>query len=70
MPLAAAFQRLPQPVRATLLMLAAMGCQTGIDLEKLFAVREHLADGLPDEPLYGFVTNAGLPLGFTGAAQT
>lgn len=45
-------------------MLEAMGIDTGIDLEKLFAVREIVADALPGEPLYGFVTDAGLPLGF------
>ncbi|WP_298199409.1 hydroxymethylglutaryl-CoA lyase [Novosphingobium sp.] len=41
------------------LMLNAMGCQTGIDLEKLIAVRTILAEALPDEPLYGFTPDAG-----------
>lgn len=49
-------------------MLAAMGVETGIDLEKLFAVRSILRDALPGEPLYGFVTDAGLPLGFAAAS--
>jgi hydroxymethylglutaryl-CoA lyase len=41
------------------LMLNAMGYQTGIDLEKLIAVRRILAEALPDEPLYGFTPDAG-----------
>ncbi|WP_375395409.1 hydroxymethylglutaryl-CoA lyase [uncultured Sphingomonas sp.] len=45
-------------------MLAAMGYQTGIDLEKLIAVRTILSDALAGEPLYGFLPDAGLPLGF------
>lgn len=48
-------------------MLAAMGCDTGIDLDKLLEVRRILAEALPGEPLYGFTPDAGLPLGFTGA---
>ena len=46
-------------------MLAAMGIETGIDLEKLLKVREIVAKALPGEPLYGFTPDAGLPLGFT-----
>lgn len=49
-------------------MLDAMGCQTGIDLEKLLQVRRILAEALPGEPLYGFTPDAGLPLGFKGAS--
>ncbi len=45
-------------------MFEAMGVRTGIDLERLIACREDLATALPDEPLYGFTANAGLPLGF------
>jgi hydroxymethylglutaryl-CoA lyase len=48
-------------------MLEAMGLRTGIDLDALFAVRSILAESLPGEPLYGFVTEAGLPLGFAPA---
>lgn len=48
-------------------MLEAMGIATGIDLEKLIAVRSILADALPHEPLYGFLPDAGLPLGFRSA---
>lgn len=50
-------------------MLDAMGIETGIDLEKLFAVRSIVRDALPDEPLYGFVTDAGLPLGHKYASE-
>ena len=49
-------------------MLEAMGLSTGIDLGKLLRVREILAAALPGEPLYGFTPDAGLPLGFRGAA--
>lgn len=45
-------------------MLEAMGYRTGIDLEKLMQVRSILAETLPDEPLYGFMPDAGLPLGW------
>ncbi|MGL4543590.1 MAG: hydroxymethylglutaryl-CoA lyase [Polymorphobacter sp.] len=45
-------------------MLAAMGLETGIDLERLLGVRAILAAALPGEPLYGFTPDAGLPLGF------
>ncbi len=41
------------------LMLNAMGYETGIDLEKLLKVREILAEALPGEPLYGFTPDAG-----------
>lgn len=41
------------------LMLNSMGLETGIDLEKLLAVRSILAEALPNEPLYGFTPDAG-----------
>ncbi|MFZ5704082.1 MAG: hydroxymethylglutaryl-CoA lyase [Pseudomonadota bacterium] len=41
------------------LMLNSMGLRTGIDLEKLLAVRTILAEALPGEPLYGFTPDAG-----------
>lgn len=41
------------------LMLNSMGLETGIDLEKLLAVRSILAEALPQEPLYGFTPDAG-----------
>ena len=49
-------------------MLASMGLKTGIDLDALVAVRAILADALPGEPLYGFLPDAGLPLGWKDAA--
>lgn len=48
-------------------MLEAMGLKTGIDLDRLIAVRSILAQALPEEPLYGFVADAGIPLGFSPA---
>ena len=50
-------------------MFESMGVKTGIDLEKLFAVRDNVQQALGDEPLYGFTPLAGLPLGFAPAAQ-
>jgi hydroxymethylglutaryl-CoA lyase len=47
-------------------MLEAMGLRTGIDLERLLAVRKILKDALPQDEVYGFVPEAGLPLGFRG----
>jgi len=41
-------------------MLEAMGFRTGVDLDKLLAVRNILSEGIPDEPLYGYVAAAGL----------
>ncbi|GAB5480356.1 MAG: hydroxymethylglutaryl-CoA lyase [Parasphingorhabdus sp.] len=49
-------------------MLEAMGIDTGINLDKLLKVREIIAASLPEEPLYGFTPDAGLPLGFERAA--
>ena len=45
-------------------MLEAMGLCTGVDIDKLLAVRNILSEALPDEPLYGFVPDAGVPKGF------
>lgn len=46
-------------------MFEAMGIQTGVNLEKLMAARDHLKAGLPNEPLYGMTPEAGLPKGWT-----
>ena len=46
-------------------VLASMGYETGIDLKRLMMVRDILRDALPGEPLYGFVADAGLPLGWS-----
>jgi len=45
-------------------MLEAMGLATGIDLERLLEVRNIVLEALPGETLYGFLPDAGLPLGF------
>lgn len=45
-------------------MLNAMGYTTGIDVEKLIAVRQILDQALVDAPIYGFVGEAGLPIDF------
>ena len=51
-------------------MLEAMGLRTGIDLPRLLDVRRVLHEALPGEPLYGFMPDAGLPLGFVPASAT
>ncbi len=51
-------------------MLAAMGFETGIDLDRLMAVRDVLRAALPGEALHGFTPDAGLPTGWPwGAAR-
>ena len=45
-------------------MLDSMGVKTGIDLDELLAVREIVAAALPNEELYGFTPDAGLPKGY------
>ena len=49
-------------------MLEAMGLRTGFDIDKLLEVRSILTATLPDEPLYGFIPDAGVPKGFNQAA--
>lgn len=48
-------------------MFESMGVSTGIDLDRLFAVRKLVQNALKDEEFYGFTPEAGLPLGFTPA---
>jgi len=50
-------------------MFEAMGVRTGVDLDKLIAVREFVQQALGDEPLYGFTPLAGLPMGFVPKTQ-
>jgi hydroxymethylglutaryl-CoA lyase len=45
-------------------MFEAMSVRTGIAIEKLMAAREPLRAGLPGEPVYGMLPEAGLPLGW------
>ena len=46
-------------------MLEAMGLRTGIDFDRLLAIREIVAAGIPGEKLYGYVPEAGVTKGFT-----
>ena len=48
-------------------LLEAMGLRTGIDIDRLLAVRADVQAALPNETLYGFVAEAGLPKGFAYA---
>jgi hydroxymethylglutaryl-CoA lyase len=48
-------------------MLAQMGWPTGIDLDRLLAVRTVLQRALPDVALLGALAKAGLPRGFAAA---
>jgi hydroxymethylglutaryl-CoA lyase len=50
-------------------LLESMGLDTGIDIEKLIAARKVLEEGLPGEPIYGFVPDAGLAKNFRRAAE-
>lgn len=48
-------------------LLESMGLTTGIDIDALLTLREFIQSALPNENLYGFVGNAGLPLGWQPA---
>ena len=45
-------------------MLDSMGFKTGIDIEKLLKVRDIVIAALPDEEMYGFTPDAGVPKGY------
>jgi hydroxymethylglutaryl-CoA lyase len=47
-------------------MLNSMGYDTGIDIGKLLSARKIVAEALPDENLFGFTPDAGLPKGHDG----
>jgi hydroxymethylglutaryl-CoA lyase len=49
-------------------LLESMRLRTGIDLDRLIAARALITGGLPGEPLYGHVADAGLPKGFVRAS--
>jgi hydroxymethylglutaryl-CoA lyase len=49
-------------------LLEAMGYRTGIDIDRLLAVRQLVQAALPGETLYGFLPDAGLPRTFVPAA--
>jgi hydroxymethylglutaryl-CoA lyase len=46
-----------------------MGLDTGIDMPKLLDARRFLAEGLPGEPVYGFVPDAGVPKNYRRAVD-
>jgi hydroxymethylglutaryl-CoA lyase len=50
-------------------MLADMGIETGIDIERLLALRKKVAQWLSNETLHGALWLAGLPKTFTGGAK-
>lgn len=50
-------------------MFESMGLKTGIDLDKLCAVREIVARELPEEPLSGGIAKAGTPMNFAPASS-
>lgn len=50
-------------------MFEAMGVRTGVNIERLIAARIPLSAGLPGEPLYGMIPDAGLPKGFEQGAH-
>lgn len=45
-------------------ILESMGLRTGVDIDALLKARSVIAEGLPGEPLYGRLADAGLPTGF------
>jgi hydroxymethylglutaryl-CoA lyase len=45
-----------------------MGMRTGVDVDRLVAVREIVARALPHVPLHGGIAKAGLPKGFHPAS--
>jgi hydroxymethylglutaryl-CoA lyase len=53
----------------TVFLFESMGCETGIDLDKLVRVREIVAKALPEVMLYGAIAKAGLPRNFHPVAE-
>jgi hydroxymethylglutaryl-CoA lyase len=49
-------------------MLDSMGLRTGVDIEKLVAVREIVRDALPEIEMHGAIARAGLPHNYVSAA--
>jgi len=50
-------------------LLEGAGLRTGVDLDKLVAVREIISRNLPNEALHGMYALAGAPKGFQSASQ-
>ncbi len=53
----------------TVFLFESMGCDVGIDLDRLVAVRKIVAKALPEVTLYGAIAKAGLPRNFHPVAQ-
>ena len=53
----------------TAFLFEAMGCETGIDLDRLVEVRAVVAQALPEVALHGAIAKAGLPRNFHPVAQ-
>jgi hydroxymethylglutaryl-CoA lyase len=53
----------------TVFLFESMGCDTGIDLDRLVEVRAIVAKALPEVTLYGAIAKAGLPRNFHPVAQ-
>ena len=53
----------------TAFLFESMGCETGIDLDKLVEVRKIVGSALPQVVLYGAIAKAGLPRNFHPVAQ-
>jgi hydroxymethylglutaryl-CoA lyase len=53
----------------TAFLFESMGCETGIDLDRLVEVRAIVARALPQVALYGAIAKAGLPRNFHPVAQ-
>ena len=51
-------------------LLESMGLDTGIDMAKLIEARRFLVEGLPGEPIYGHIPDAGLPKNFRRASES
>lgn len=49
-------------------MLDSMGLRTGVDIERLVAVREIVRETLPDIEMHGAIARAGLPKNYKSAA--
>ena len=45
-------------------LLESMGYDTGIDIDRLISVRKEVAELLSNEEWFGFLSDAGLPLGW------
>ena len=51
-------------------MLGSMGIETGLDMQKLLALRQRVAEWLAGETLHGTLWRAGLPKTFGAVERT